>query len=117
MTVTVGNGSYRYDVAEDWGKLPEGYEWGQIGAVAVDNQDRVHVCTRTEHPVLISVAIENKHRMLGCMFAREPNILCLFSIATETFSNPGEKGFSSTRMEFISTKRTTYFMWTGNRAL
>ena len=26
MTVTVGNGSYRYDVAEDWGKLPEGYE-------------------------------------------------------------------------------------------
>ncbi len=53
MTVTVGSGSYRYDVAEGWGKLPEGYEWGQIGAVAVDNQDRVHVCTRTEHPVLI----------------------------------------------------------------
>src|SRR6266540_5021681 len=53
MTVTVGGGSYRYDVAEGWGKLPEDYEWGEIGAVAVDNQDRVHVCTRTEHPVLI----------------------------------------------------------------
>ena len=33
MTVTVGSGSYRYDVAEGWGKLPEGYEWGQIGAL------------------------------------------------------------------------------------
>jgi DNA-binding beta-propeller fold protein YncE len=53
MTVTVGSGAYQYDVAEGWGKLPEGYEFGQIGAVAVDSQDRVHVCTRTEHPVLI----------------------------------------------------------------
>jgi DNA-binding beta-propeller fold protein YncE len=53
MTVTVGSGSYQYDVAEGWGTLPQGYEFGQIGAVAVDSQDRVHVCTRTEHPVLI----------------------------------------------------------------
>ena len=45
MTVTVGNGAYQYDVAEGWGKLPVGYEWGQIGAVAVDSRDRVHVCT------------------------------------------------------------------------
>ena len=53
MAVTVGNGAYQYDVAEGWGKLPEGYDWGQIGAVSVDSRDRVHVCTRTEHPVLI----------------------------------------------------------------
>ena len=53
MAVTVGNGAYQYDVAEGWGKLPDGYDWGQIGAVAVDSRDRVHVCTRTEHPVLI----------------------------------------------------------------
>ena len=53
MTVTVGQGAYRYDVAEGWGALPDGYEWGQIGAVGVDSKDRVHVCTRTEHPVLI----------------------------------------------------------------
>lgn len=53
MTVTVGSGSYQYSVAEGWGKLPEGYEWGQIGAVGVDSHDQVHVCTRTEHPILV----------------------------------------------------------------
>lgn len=53
MAVIKGEGDYRYEVAEGWGKLPAGYEWGQIGAIGIDSQDRVHVCTRTEHPVLI----------------------------------------------------------------
>ena len=53
MTITKGTGSYQYDVAEGWGKLPEGYSWGQIGGLAVDSKDQIYVCTRTEHPVLI----------------------------------------------------------------
>ena len=53
MTVSVGNDSFSYEVAEGWGELPEGYEWGQIGAVNVDAHDRVHIFTRTDHPLMI----------------------------------------------------------------
>jgi len=28
MSVSVGQGSYSYEVAERWKELPAGYEWG-----------------------------------------------------------------------------------------
>lgn len=46
-------GERRYEVVEGWGELPEGWVWGQVGAVAVDSRDRVHVFTRTEHPYMV----------------------------------------------------------------
>ncbi len=42
-----------YEVVENWGVLPDGWRWGQVGGVAVDSQDRVHVFTRTEHPLMV----------------------------------------------------------------
>jgi sugar lactone lactonase YvrE len=48
-----GSGKYRYEVVEGWGKLPEGWEWGWIPAVAVDSQDRVFVYSRSEHPLVL----------------------------------------------------------------
>jgi DNA-binding beta-propeller fold protein YncE len=48
-----GTGQLRYELVEGWGQLPEGWEWGQVGGVAVDSQDRVHVFTRTEHPLMV----------------------------------------------------------------
>ncbi len=53
MAVTVGSDALRYEVAEGWGELPAGYEWGQIGSVNVDAEDRVYVYTRTEHPLMV----------------------------------------------------------------
>lgn len=47
------SGDRRYEVVEDWGNLPLGWVWGQVGAVAVDSRDRVHVFTRTDHPYMI----------------------------------------------------------------
>jgi DNA-binding beta-propeller fold protein YncE len=76
MTVTVGNDKYPYDVAEGWGKLPKGYEWGQIGAVGVDSRDRVHVCTRTEHPVLILDRDGNFLRSWGEGILLDPHGIC-----------------------------------------
>ena len=76
MTVTVGNGAYQYDVAEGWGKLPVGYEWGQIGAVAVESRDRVHVCTRTEHPVLILDRVGNFLGSWGEGILLDPHGIC-----------------------------------------
>lgn len=49
----VGSGKHTYELVEGWGQLPDGWEWGQVGGVAVDSQDRVHVFTRTPHPLMV----------------------------------------------------------------
>jgi DNA-binding beta-propeller fold protein YncE len=48
-----GGGKYRYEVAEGWGRLPDGWKFGWIPAVAVDSQDRVYVYSRSEHPMVV----------------------------------------------------------------
>lgn len=53
MTVTVGSGEYRYELVEGWGQLPDGWEFKQVGAVAVDDNDEVYVFCRGEHPVIV----------------------------------------------------------------
>ena len=52
MTI-VGTGEYVFEFAQDWGSLPDKYEWGQVGAVAVDSQDRVYAFNRSDHPMMI----------------------------------------------------------------
>ena len=51
--MTVQAEERQYEVVENWGQLPNGWEWGQVGDVAVDSRDRVHVFTRTDHPYMI----------------------------------------------------------------
>ena len=48
-----GEGDYTYDVIENWAKLPEGWRFGWIPAVACDSQDRVFVYSRSEHPLVL----------------------------------------------------------------
>jgi len=48
-----GAGKYTYDVIEHWAKLPEGWSFGWIPAVAADSQDRIFVYSRSEHPLVI----------------------------------------------------------------
>jgi len=48
-----GSGKYTYEVQPGWGKLPSGWEWGWIPAVACDSQDNVYVYSRSEHPLVI----------------------------------------------------------------
>lgn len=49
----VGEGSFRYEVAEGWEQLPEGWWHGDVADVATDSQDRVYVFNRSEHPVIV----------------------------------------------------------------
>jgi sugar lactone lactonase YvrE len=49
----VGAGSHRYEVIEDWLKLPAGFEWGQVVQVIVDGQDRVYYFHRGKPGVMI----------------------------------------------------------------
>ena len=49
----VGEGAYRYEVAEGWERLPAGWHHGDVAGVATDSQDRVYVFNRGEHPVIV----------------------------------------------------------------
>ena len=53
MTVTLGSGAYAYRVIENWAKLPDGWSFKEVGAVAVDRKDQVYVFNRGEHPMMV----------------------------------------------------------------
>ena len=53
MSVILGSGEHRYRVVEDWAKLPDGWEFRDVAAVAVDSSDRVYVFNRGEHPMIV----------------------------------------------------------------
>ena len=46
MAVILGSGDHRYRVVEDWAKLPEGWNFMDVAAVAVDSKDQVFVFNR-----------------------------------------------------------------------
>lgn len=48
-----GSGKYTYEVEEGWGKLPAGWTFGWVPAVACDSKDNVFVYSRSEHPLVI----------------------------------------------------------------
>jgi hypothetical protein len=53
MTAVLGSGEHRYRVVENWAKLPEGWEFKDVAAVAVDSKDRVYAFNRGEHPIIV----------------------------------------------------------------
>ena len=48
-----GTGDFSYELAEDWGSLPEGYEFHQVAGVGVDSQDQVYLFNRGNHQVMV----------------------------------------------------------------
>ena len=63
--VTLGEGSYRYEVAEGWGELPDGWSFRECAAVGCDSSDNVYVFNRGEHPVIVFDADGNFLRSWG----------------------------------------------------
>ncbi|MGE3922761.1 MAG: peptidyl-alpha-hydroxyglycine alpha-amidating lyase family protein [Lautropia sp.] len=53
MATVVGEGEYRYRVVEGWGMLPDGWDYKEVGGVAVDSKDNVYVFNRGEHPMIV----------------------------------------------------------------
>lgn len=58
----VGSGEFRYEVAEDWERIPTGWRHGDVTSVVTDTRDRVYVFNRSEHPVMV---YERDGRFLG----------------------------------------------------
>jgi hypothetical protein len=52
MTI-VGTGAYRYELVENWARLPAGQTFGNTSAVATDARDRVYVFQRKDPPVQV----------------------------------------------------------------
>src|SRR5206468_10624803 len=50
---TVGSGSYQYEVMETWAKLPAGWTFGPVSAVATDSRDRVYAFQRKDPPIIV----------------------------------------------------------------
>src|SRR5262249_15787802 len=54
MAITLGTGAYRYEVVDNWAKLPPGREFNaDVAAVGVDKQDRVYAFNRGAHPMVV----------------------------------------------------------------
>ena len=53
MSVVLGSGEHRYRVVENWAKLPDGWSFKDVAAVAVDSKDQVYVFNRGEHPMMV----------------------------------------------------------------
>lgn len=53
MSVILGSGEHRYRVVENWARLPDGWEFKDVAAVAVDGKDQVYVFNRGEHPMMV----------------------------------------------------------------
>jgi len=44
---------FGYQADDHWAKLPDGWSWKEVAAVAADGHDRVFVFNRGEHPVMV----------------------------------------------------------------
>ena len=53
MSVILGSGDYAYRVVVGWGRLPDGWEFGDVAAVGIDRQDRVYAFNRGPHPMVV----------------------------------------------------------------
>ena len=52
MPTILGSGEHRYR-AENWAKMPEGWNLTDVASVAVDSKDRVYVFNRGAHPMVV----------------------------------------------------------------
>jgi DNA-binding beta-propeller fold protein YncE len=54
VSVQLGSGEHTYRADDgQWGTLPEGWDFGDVGGVAVDRQDRLYVFNRGPHPMVV----------------------------------------------------------------
>jgi DNA-binding beta-propeller fold protein YncE len=53
MTTLYGNDRHRYELADRWAKLPEGWTLGDVPAVGVDRHDNVYLFNRGPHPMIV----------------------------------------------------------------
>ena len=74
--VTLGEGEYRYEVAEGWGNLPEGWSFKECAAVGCDSNGNVYVFNRGEHPMIVFDGEGLYPRAHGITMSPDDTIFC-----------------------------------------
>lgn len=65
MAEVYGEGKFQYNFVENWHTLPDGIKLLECPGVVVDNDDRVFVLTRGEHPIIVFDRDGNYIRSFG----------------------------------------------------
>ena len=73
MSVTLGEGDFRYRVAENWARLPDGWSFKEVASVGVDRHDNLYVFSRGEHPMTVFDRDGNFLRAWGDGLFRRPH--------------------------------------------
>jgi DNA-binding beta-propeller fold protein YncE len=91
MSVVIGSGQFTYEVAEGWGKLPDGWSYREVAGVGVDRQDRVYAFSRGDHPVIVFDRDGNFLRSWGeGLFTRAHGVTMGFSDDTIYLTDDGD---------------------------
>lgn len=58
---SMGTGEYRYEIVENFCKLPDGMSFGRVTGVGVDSRERVHVCQQLVDPPILVFDREGRY--------------------------------------------------------
>jgi len=53
MAERLGTGEWRFEVEENWAKIPDEIVLGDCAAVGVDSKDNVYAFNRGDHPIAV----------------------------------------------------------------
>lgn len=51
--MTYGIGRYRYELVDEWARVPDGWSFNDVSGLCVDSQDRVYALNRGDHPIAV----------------------------------------------------------------
>jgi len=82
-----GEGKYRYELVEGWGKYPEGWEYIDVAGISVDGQDRVYVLNRGAHPIMVfdrngTLVDHGERNSSAGLMAVVPGLMAQFTVRT-----------------------------------
>lgn len=83
--VTFGSGDFRYELVDDWARVPRDWSFVDVGGIGIDGDDNVYVLNRSDRPVIVFDR-EGKQlrdwgagfflRAHGCRIAADGSVFC-----------------------------------------
>jgi hypothetical protein len=77
MDTILGSGEFRFRLVPDWARLPDGWDFYEVAAVAVDRRDQVYVFSRSAHPLTVFDCDGNFLRSWGEGLFKRPHGLSM----------------------------------------
>lgn len=100
-----GNGTWTYEVTQDWGKLPSGTSFGGThGAVAQDNAGNIYVSTQSETGVLVYSPDGHLLKTIAHSFPEVHSMVHAEEEGSEFFYTTVQKGTPGENWLFIKMK-------------